>query len=187
MLFNPGYSKDFLPQFELDGHAIELVEQTKLLGLMIRSDLSWSSNTNYMVDRCNSKLWVLRRLSKLGASDEDILDVYCKQIRSILEFAVPVWNSSITGENISEIERVQKTALHIMLGDRYVSYSNALRLSGLDKLSNRRRKLCLSFAKKSLKNNKFCNWFKPNLRSTITNNLSFAQLIAERQDFRKAP
>ena len=87
----------------------------------------------------------------MGASDEDILDVYCKQIRSILEFAVPVWNSSITGENISDIERVQKTALHIILGDRYVSYSNALRLSGLDKLSNRRRKFCLSFAKKSLK------------------------------------
>ena len=70
MLFNPCHSKDFLPQLEADDQIIELVEQTKLLGLVIRS-----SNTDYMVSRCNSKLWVIRRLKKLGASDVDLLDV----------------------------------------------------------------------------------------------------------------
>ena len=104
---------------------IELVEHTKLLGLIISSDLSWSMNTDYMVNRCNAKLWVVRKLKKLGASDGDLLDVYCKQIRSIVEFAVPVWNHSINGENVSQIERIKKSALHIILGDRYRSYTNA--------------------------------------------------------------
>ena len=189
MLFNPSKSKDFLPQFEVDNNNIELVEQTKLLGLIISSDLSWSLNTDYMVDRCNAKMWVIRRLKKLGASDADLLDVYCKQIRSILEFAVPVWNHSITGENISQIERIQKTALHIILGERYRSYSNALKQSGLDKLSTRRRKLCLSFARKALKHKKFSQWFKINTKVTITRHKQpkFCPTYFRTERFKKSP
>ena len=56
MVFNPCASKDFLPQFEIDDLAIQLVEETKLLGLVVTSDLSWSANTDYIVGRCNSKM-----------------------------------------------------------------------------------------------------------------------------------
>ena len=66
-----------------------------------------SRNTDYMVGRCNSKMLVIRRLKHLGASECDLMDVYCKQIRSILEFAVPVWNSALNGEQILQIERIQ--------------------------------------------------------------------------------
>ena len=78
MLFNPCQSKDFLPQLECDGSAVELVEQTKLLGLIISSDLSWSANTDCIEERCYKKLWMLRRLEKLGADHDDLIDVYCK-------------------------------------------------------------------------------------------------------------
>ena len=44
MVFNPGTSKDFMPAFEVDGKKIEVVEETRLLGVLLRSDLSWSSN-----------------------------------------------------------------------------------------------------------------------------------------------
>ena len=99
MLFNPGRSRDFHPKFELGKKDIELVEETKLLGVVLRSDMSWSSNTDYIVLRASKKLWFLRRLRILGASREDLMDVYCKQIRSILEYAAPVWHSSLTGED----------------------------------------------------------------------------------------
>ena len=56
ILFNPCPSTDFLPDFELVNHAIEMVDETRLLGLVIRSDLSWCSNTDSMVERCNKKL-----------------------------------------------------------------------------------------------------------------------------------
>ena len=168
ILFNPCNSKDFLPSLELEGKPIELVEEMKLLGLVITSDLSWSANTNYMVTRCNSKLWMIRRLKKLGADLTDLKDVFCKQIRSVLEYAVPVWNSSLTGENVADLERIQKTFLHISLGDNYKSYNSALKVSGLDKLSHRRRKICLKFARKALKHEKFSSWFKPNKKSTKT-------------------
>ena len=104
---------------------------------------------------------MIRRRKRLGASQEDLLDVYFKQIRSILEFAVPVWNSSITGDHVLQLERVQKTVLHVVLGENYASYNRALKQSGLTKLSERRKKLCVKFAQKAQKQTKFSNWFKP--------------------------
>ena len=52
---------------------------------MVSSDLSWEENTNFIVQRCNKRIWILRRLKKLGATINDLVDVYCKQIRSIAE------------------------------------------------------------------------------------------------------
>ena len=46
ILFNPGTSRDFMPKFVLDnGEELDLVEETRLLGVVLRSDLSWSSHT----------------------------------------------------------------------------------------------------------------------------------------------
>ena len=133
MLFNPCVSRDCMPDITIATKRIELVERTKLLGVVVTSDLKWEENTQYIIQRCNSKAWMLRRLKKLGASKDDLIDVYFKQIRSILEFASPVWNPSLTGDDIINLERVQKTVLHIVLGDNYKSYSSALKISGLHK------------------------------------------------------
>ena len=189
MVFNSCTAKDFLSQFEIDDLAIQLVEETKLLGLVVTSDLSWSANTDYIVGRCNSKMWMIRRLQKLGASQEDLLDVYNKQIRSILEFAVPVWNSSLTGEHVSQLERIQKTALHVILGDGYKSYSQALKKSGLVKLSDRRRKICVNFALKSMKHQKFSKWFKPTGKqpNTRQDQSTFCHVYRKHDRFKKSP
>ena len=96
MLFNPCRKKDFMPEFRIEETRIDLIEQTKLLGIVLSSDLSWTANTEYIVTRCQSKTWMLRRLKKLGANQEDLLEVYKKQIRSLAEFGVPVWNSALT-------------------------------------------------------------------------------------------
>ena len=44
------------------------------------------------------------------------MDVYFKQVRSILEVAVPVWQPGLTQQELKQIERVKKCALHIILG-----------------------------------------------------------------------
>lgn len=46
MLFNSAKKIDILPKIELtEGTPIEVVDEAKLLGLIIRSDLKWHSNT----------------------------------------------------------------------------------------------------------------------------------------------
>ena len=102
-----------------------------------------------------TRIWTLRRLKRLGTKTADLLDVYFKQVRSILELAVPLWHSSLTSFDRNRIERVQKSALGIILGRKYKSYNRALTYLKLDSLFNRREKLCRKFALKCEKNTKF--------------------------------
>ena len=62
MLFNPATSLDFMPQLNLGDLEIELVEEMRVLGLIVRSDLKWSTNTENMVLKEYKRLWMLRRL-----------------------------------------------------------------------------------------------------------------------------
>ena len=132
---------------------------------------------------------MLKRLKKLGANWSDLLDVYFKQIRSIAEFAVPVWNSALTGLQVAKLERIQKTALHVILSEDYKSYSSALRITGMDKLSERRKLLCLKFARKSEKHPKFSKWFKPNLKKTVTRQTppKYCKVFTLKKRFKKSP
>ena len=73
-----------------------------------------------------------------------------------------VWHSSLTEENSKDLERVQKSAVRIMLGDKYTEYNDALMRVDLESLSERREELCLKFAKGCLRNEKTKSMFKIN-------------------------
>ena len=73
-----------------------------------------------------------------------------------------VWHSSLTDENSSDLERVQKSAVKIILGSKYDDYEIALAKLGMEKLSERREQLCLNFAKKCVKNPKTKHMFPQN-------------------------
>ena len=70
-------------------------------------------NTEDIVKRASNKLWIIRRLKELGARTPELIDVYTKQCRSILEYAVPVWQGAITLQERQDIERVQKMVLNM--------------------------------------------------------------------------
>ena len=164
MLFNTAKKYDGLPTLTLPGMGqenLEVVEKFKLLGVIISSDLKWNENTKFICKKGYERLWMLRRLKKLGASKSELLDVYERQIRSVLELAVPAWQPGLTKQDSNQIERIQKTAFYIILGQAYESYDNALSIVEKDRLSLRRIKLCEKFAKKAQKNPKFENWFYP--------------------------
>ena len=80
-------------------------------------------------------------------------------IRLIMEQSCQVWHHSITEEEISDLERVQKVASIIILKESYVSYKQALAELNLESLSHRRERLCLNFAKKCLKHEKTRDMF----------------------------
>ena len=189
MLFNPCHSVDFMPELALQNNQLEVVEELKLLGVVVRSDLKWSSNTEYIVKKANSRLWTLRRLKNLGASEDDLVDIYTKQIRSVLELAAPVWHGRLSQADRQDIERVQKSALHIVLDSDYLSYKNALDIVKLETLENRRVKLCLKFAKKAEKHHKFKKWFKPTVNNVNTRQKKqkYCEVKARLNRFKQSP
>ena len=80
-----------------------------------------------------------------------LYDVYTKEIRSILELAVPVWHSSLTQKETKSIESIQKLAFKIILQADYLNYHQACKHFSALSLAERRDKLCLKFAKNNLK------------------------------------
>jgi hypothetical protein len=97
----------------------------------------------------------------------------CKQVRSSMELAVAVGEPGLSVAEDKQIERVQKAALSIILGENYESYGNGLTLN-VETLSSRRKKLKWTFAKKAYKHPKYQTWFRnstgnvPNTRAEKT-------------------
>ena len=86
------------------------------MGIILTESLSWQNNTDYICQKARQKLWILRRMTKLGLKTETLLDVYAKEVRSILELAVPVWHSGLTKKQSLDIERIQKISFRLFSG-----------------------------------------------------------------------
>ena len=67
MKFNFSKNYDFPPELNLDGFedSLKVINETKLLGVMVTNDLKWNSNTMYICARAYKKMWILRRMKIL--------------------------------------------------------------------------------------------------------------------------
>ena len=59
-----------------------------------------------MIKRAFKKLAAIQRLKRHGANLNDLVDIFVKEVRSILEFGVRVWNSRLTQEEVLGIESI---------------------------------------------------------------------------------
>ena len=75
----------------------------------------------------------------------------------------------VTKKNSDTLERLQKTAMKIIFGHTYKSYQKSLNLLGLKTLEERRKDVCLKFAKKASISKKYQAWFASINRQTRSN------------------
>ena len=80
-----------------------------------------------------------------------------------------VWHPALTKYESRQIERVQRSAFYVILGEEYENYENALDILGSETLDDRRVKLCQKFARKAIRNPKYTNWFCPDNRGSFQN------------------
>ena len=140
------YSPFTPPTLDLGGVSVQLVDNYKLLGVYITSNISWNVHVDHMLKKANKRLYALRVLRKAGVPKTDLVSIYCSLVRSVLEYAVPVW-SAIPAYLGDILERVQRKALHIIYPN--LDYFDALNHSGLISLCNRRVDLTCSFIEKA--------------------------------------
>ena len=167
MNFNFTTKHKFASRLMVENEVLDTIEETKLLGVIIDDSLSWDANTKYIVRRANARMRMLHKLVEFNVPLEDLITIYILYIRSVLEQSCQVWHSSLTFENLTDIERVQKNALRIILKQDYQTYAQALEMAGLDSLVDRREQLCLKFARAALKNKNVKDMFPPNLDCSI--------------------
>ena len=186
MPFNFTRKYNFIPNFELDDIPIDVVYETKLLGVTITSNCRWDSNTRNIVKKGNSRMWFLRRLKLLGASQATLLDIYKLFCRSVLEFGAPVWAGGINSKNSQDIERVQRSAMKIISSSANSPYSEVLEVLEEQTLSLRRDKLSLTFARKCLKSSKFGSWFEKGM-VTRSGSQYYIEVKTKTKRFRNSP
>ena len=165
MIFNFTKNYQFSTRLSMEGEIVETVQDTRLLGTIVSNDLTWSKNTHNIVKKANGRMELLRKISPFGASWDEMKNIYILYIRSLLEQSSTVWISGLTKENIQDLERVQKSALRLILQESYKSYPNALKVLSLETLADRREVLCLQFAKKCLNNDKMKELFPKNSKT----------------------
>ena len=170
MIFNETKNYQVTTRLELENSFLNILEDTKLLGVVISADLTWRKNTKRIVQKSYQRIIILKKLFEFNVPEVDLLNIYILFIRSMLEQSCVVWHSSITQEEETDLERVQKVCLKIILKEKYETYEKALERTKLEKLVDRRTKLCLKFAKKCTENEDTKSMFpiNPSLHSMET-------------------
>ena len=166
MIFNFNKTKQFSTRITLKNKTIETLKETKLLGTVITDNLKWNKNTRFLCKKAYGRMQVLQKAATFTSNRKDLIDIYKAYVRSVAEQSCVVWNSSLTKQNITELERIQKVAVRIILGE-YHPYSTALKMLNLETLKNRRYELTKSFAKKCINNKKTETMFKTSNKKHI--------------------
>ena len=109
---------------------LEILSNATILGLTVSSDLKWTAHVDKIVSKATKRLYLI---------------THCACIRSILEYASPVFHNSLPKYLSNEIERVQKRFLRRIYPD--LSYNDAIKISKLASLFDRRSAACHKFFK----------------------------------------
>ena len=129
---------DSVVPIAINGVNIERVNNFKLLGVVFSSDLSWDNHVQYMLGKAAKQIYCILYLVRARVNQADIVIVYCSLIRSILEYACPVWHPGLSKKQSSDMEKVQKRCLKLIYPT--LSYNEALKEAHLETLSDRREK-----------------------------------------------
>ena len=130
--------------YNLCGHILQTVDQAKYLGVIISEDLSWSPHVQSVYNRASSSLGFLRRnLRRCPAKLKETS--YITLVRSIMEYACPIWDPYLLKDSYS-LESIQRKAARFIKGDFHTTASVTAMLKdlGLSKLEDRRRDLRLT-------------------------------------------
>jgi hypothetical protein len=90
----------------------------------------------YILSNAVKRFYYIRYLVRAGIRDTDVVEVYCSIIRSVLEYACPVWHPGLSKKLSNSIERVQKRVIKLKLKVKNEFITRAVVNS---KLLNRRR------------------------------------------------
>ena len=147
-------------QVTVQGEVVTGTNTMCILGLKLDRDCSFKSHVQCLKSKLRSKTWALRKLRKRGLDEDKLIHAYKTLIRPSVEYLAPVWSPMITAEQAELLERQQVQALKNIYGPGLSA--NKMRVKAcVDRLSTRRKTLCLSFATKAVSNPRSSHWFKP--------------------------
>ena len=118
--------------------------------MTITDNLSWNLHINETIKKASKRLYFLRQLKRARVSTSDLVRFYTCCIRSVCDYAVPVFHSSLPNYLINDLEGVQKRASSFICP--HLSYNELLAFLDMDSLFDHHSFLCSSLFSKILDN-----------------------------------
>ena len=143
--------------YSLHEHTLEIVHNSKYLGVTLTSDLTWDMHINSICAKANKSLGFLRRNLKIPAISLKE-SAYKTFVRPILEYACTVWDPH-TQDNINKLEAVQRRAARFVV-NRYhntSSVTDMIKQLQWPTLQHRRKVARLAMLRKIIKNEAVVN------------------------------
>ena len=66
----------------------------------VANNLKWTQHVDAISSKVSSRLYFLKQLKRSGAGPEDFLCYYITVVRPVLEYACPLWYSSLTAAQL---------------------------------------------------------------------------------------
>ena len=131
------------PALYLNTQPMEVVQSYKYVGVVVSSDLSWSSYIQLVCMKAKKILGLIyRNFAKYTSDSTVILKMYKALVRPHLEYAAQVWSPYMV-KDIELLEKVQRFALRICSRNYNLSYEELLDLYKTPSLQDRRSFLSL--------------------------------------------
>ena len=126
------------PTLLLNGDHLVSVASYKYLGVLITSNLMWSSHITNVCNKTRRLIGILYRRFYKHSSPDTLLRLYTSFIRPHLEYATAAWDPFLK-KDISLLEDVQKFALRVCTKSWDTNYSDLLVKTHLPSLQARRQ------------------------------------------------
>ena len=158
--------------YDADQGRIGCTDQIKALGVRFSNRLDMEQHVRHIIKAVRSRYWTLRNLKANGFTCEELVQVYKTIIRPVVEYACPVYHSSLTDDQDERLERLQDHALKCIYGTEL----SARRLRGaaaVPTLRERREEIVKKFALKCANDPAFDHWFprREAVRATRNKNI----------------
>ncbi|TKS65279.1 putative RNA-directed DNA polymerase from transposon BS [Collichthys lucidus] len=98
------------PPLHIGGTAVEVVSSFRYLGMNIANDLTWSTNTSYLVRKAHQRLCFLRRLRRAGLGSSVLTSFYRCVVESVMCTCITVWHGNCSAAEKKALQRVVKAA-----------------------------------------------------------------------------
>ena len=110
--------------------------ELKILGVLFQDNLLWDNHINYICKAASQRIYLLKQMKKFeNITHQDLVQVYCSYIRSILEFNCPLF-VGMNKKNKRKLELVHNRCHRIICG-------NDCRCEALGNLETRRESIAM--------------------------------------------
>jgi hypothetical protein len=99
-----------------DNTLLDVVHNTKLLGVVVSDNLKWDEHIQYCVTKASKSIYILIILKSMGVDQHHLWQAYCAFTRSILTYAYPVY-CNVPQRLYAKLQKVESRAKRIIGSD----------------------------------------------------------------------